>query len=381
MRLDGVGGWGRVFALVAALLLSACAATVRQGMAERADREVFPDPAGAAPLEAVADTDVLALSEPMRTLLAQQIPAQAGKSERLRALQRLFSDRQRLPLRYDRSRTRTAAETFAAGGADCVSFSNLVVAMARHVGLEAYYQDVTVPSNWERSGDLAVLKRHINVIVAADGREGQVYDFFTDGRAGGTSTVISDARARAQYFNNRGMEYFRAGDQRTALRYLVRAVLIDPGLAFVWSNIGTVYSDTGQYAAAERFFRRALALEPDYPPVLVNLAELYRKQGRLAEAEVYDRRVEAYRLRNPYYRYELALEAYDAGRYQPALEHLQRALEIKADASFYELLARVYTRLGRFESARQSCQRALALAGAADCERGEAAAAPPEFGA
>jgi len=355
----GRGLLRRFSVILGLLLLAACAGTAPRNVGQ----EYFPAPTGSGALEPVPDVDVLVLTEPLKALLARQVEIYPGKAERMQALSRLFSNPALLPLKYDSSQTRTAAETFAAGAADCVSFSNLAVAMARHVGLDARYQDVFVRSGWERSGDLAVIRRHMNVLVAGAGGRREVYDFFANRSVDGSSTVITDARARAQYFNNRGMEFFRAGDNEAALRHLIRAVRIDPGIAFIWSNIGTVYSVSGQYGAAEIFLRRALAVEQGNPSALVNLAELYRKQGRLAQAAIYDHAVAEYRKKNPYYWYELASRSYAAERYPEALEQLGRALAIKADPAFHELRAGIYQKLGRLELARKSCQLAQTLAG------------------
>jgi len=347
-----------IFSIGWYLLAAGCASPDRQSLGGPL---VFPALDAGGEIEAAPDVDVLALSEPMRRLLARQVMIYPDRSARLQALRRLFSDTSPLPLKYDRSQSRTAAETFAGGAGDCVSFSNLVVAMARQVGLDARYRDVLVRSNWERSGDLAVFRRHMNVAVG-DGRRFEVYDFFAAGDPDARGEFISDARARAQYFNNRGMEYFRAGQAETALRYLKRALLIDPGLAFIWSNVGTVYSQRGNYAAAERFLQRALAVEPGNGSALANLSELYRKQGRNAQADEYAHRAEPYRRHNPYYLYDLAAAAYARGRFWVALEELQQALAIKADVSFYELRARIYLTLGETGPARQSCRSAVALA-------------------
>lgn len=347
--------FARFFLVVVCVGVAACVAP------ERRQAEAipwFPALNGAGGLEAVPDVDVLELSEPMRRLLDQQVAIYPEMELRRQALRRLFSDPSLLRLKYDRSQSRTAAETFSVGAADCVSFSNMAVAMARYVGLEAYYQDVAVRSNWERSGDLVVFRRHMNVI-AGKGRQFEVYDFFAGPGRGGV--VISDERARAQYFNNRGMVYFRAGQSELALRYLKRALLIDPGLSYVWSNIGAVYSGNRQYAAAEVFLRRALAVDRDNGSALVNLSELYRKQGREEEAGAFARMAEPYRRKNPYYLYELAQAAYAGGRYWVALDELQGALALKSDVEFYEMRARIYLRLGEVDAARKSCQDAAGL--------------------
>ncbi len=327
-----------------------------------ANNQWFPRPDGfPGELSPTPDIDVLSLNAAMKALLQQQVLVYATRAERAEALRRLFYRSDLLALKYDPGRTGTASETFEAGAGDCVSFANLAVAMARYAGLTASFQNVLVQPLWEKDGAIAVLKRHVNVLIEGGGVS-FVYDFFPlDGPIEPRVLRISDAQARAQYFNNRGIAYFRAGDAGTALRYLDRAVHIEPALAFVWSNIGTVYSDAGQYVAAERFLRQALAVDHNNPSALVNLAELYSKMGRPQDAQAIAQRVESYRLKNPYYRYLLAELAYNSGHYQEAIEQLQRASQVQTDARFYALLAAAFSRQGDKSAALRSYRLALHL--------------------
>ncbi|RPH98659.1 MAG: transglutaminase domain-containing protein, partial [Lysobacterales bacterium] len=61
--------------------------------------------------------------------------------------------------------TRTAAETFRDQRGNCLSFTNMFVAMARHVGLDASYQEVEVPAEWSLSGQAFLLSQHVNVFL------------------------------------------------------------------------------------------------------------------------------------------------------------------------------------------------------------------------
>jgi Flp pilus assembly protein TadD len=137
-----------------------------------------------------------------------------------------------------------------------------------------------------------------------------------------------------------------------------------------------VYSNGERFAAAEIFLRRSLAVAPDNMSAMVNLAELYYKMGDNEQAARYERRVEAYRLRNPYYRYLLAEEAFGQGRYAEAARHLQRAAELKSEYTFYLLLARTYDKQGKRELARRTYEKALILAPPGERK---AALAPADF--
>lgn len=351
------------FTIVVVILvacLTACSRSVAvrenpvfQGFDE-SDTEVQPAP----------DVDVLALSEGMKAFVERDILQYKTKAQRLKALSDALFDQRKLALVYDAGETRTAIQVFESSLADCLSFANLFIAMARYADLDAHYQAVDIPLDWDLRKNIIVLNKHINVFGNINPSKSYTMDMQPYRVNVEVDTkIISDDSARAQYFNNKGIEFFRKGENWEALRYLKRAILIDPEIAFIWSNTGIVYTHIERYDAAEQFFKKAMKLEARNLSAMSNLASLYNKTGDEKKAFYYTKKVISYRLRNPYYRYAMGIIAYERGDYRLAVKHLKYAVRKKKNEYvFYVDLAKAYYRLGDYRAAEQSYQKAREMA-------------------
>lgn len=315
-------------------------------------------------IQPVADTDVLALTEGMKAFVEREVMKYSSRTRRLKALNEALFDPRKLALVYDGNETRTASQVFQTSTGDCLSFANLFVAMARYAGLEARYQNVDIPLDWDRGAYVTVLNKHINVFGYINSGESYTVDILPYRvNVKVDASLVSDDSARAQYFNNKGVEFFQKGNGKEALRYFKRAVLIDADIGFIWSNAGIVYSHAGRYETAELFFKKALLLDLYDLSAMSNLASLYKKIGNETKALHYTRKVRSYRWRNPYYRYALGVGAYERGDYQLAAAHLKYAAKKKSDEYIFHLdLAKAYYRLGKYSKAEQNYQKARKVA-------------------
>ena len=94
-----------------------------------------------------------------------------------------------------------------------------------------------------------------------------------------------------------------------------------------------------------------------------NLARLYEAQSRDELAEYYAGRARYHRDRNPYYRYELARQAFLERDYATAIDHLEYAVRRKNwEDSFYFLMGLSYLQLGDERKARRALEQAEAMA-------------------
>ena len=90
-----------------------------------------------------------------------------------------------------------------------------------------------------------------------------------------------------------------------------------------------------------------------------NLAALYEKEGRVELAAQYHSKVQTHRMRNPYYRYQLARTAFDNGDYGAAIDHLKYAVRrIKNDDNFYFLMSISYLNSGDKDAAERWMKKA-----------------------
>ncbi len=311
----------------------------------------------------VDEEAVLAVSAEMREFLSRHVARRAGRVTRLRQLSQAIISEGTFGLKYDET-TRTASETFRTRRGNCLSFSNMFVAMARQVGLDARYQEVDTPPDWSFKDDAFVLNRHVDVLVDL-GKEGEhVVDFnMEDFRTSYDRRTISDARALAHNDNNIGVERMQQGDTASALRYLRRAASNDPLFSPAWTNLGILYWRKGHPAHAEAAYLQALNADGGDLVAMSNLATLYERRGDQERAVAYRNRVAGHRERNPYYRYQLAREAFAAQDYDLAIRHLNYAIRRKKNEDrFYFLLSLSHLKKGDERAARRWLSRAEEVA-------------------
>jgi len=361
--------------LVAATLMVGCATAPPTPAAQAITRDMLLE---ARPLvgEGVAtslpDTDVLALDPQMLAFLDRFVDARQSDYTKLRQLLYAIMDEGSFGLEYD-NETRTAAETFHQQRGNCLSFTNMFVAMARELGIDARYQEVDIPPDWTVQGGAFVLNRHVNVLVdlGYPGKGKRVVDFnIDDFRTSYDRREVHDRRAVAHYYNNMGVDRMLAGETVEALLYFRKAIENDHRFSPPWGNLGTLYRRNGRPAYAERAYLKALDANPGDIVAMSNLADLYGKQGEAERAAGYRLRVDSHRMSNPYYRYRLAREAFLAEDYDSSIGHLKYSVRKKKNEdTFYFLMGLSYLKKGDESAARQWLEKAEQVAEDDDLQR------------
>ncbi len=297
-------------------------------------------------LSRLPPVDPLALDEDMHAFLAD-IQARSGSDRSVlnNILRGLLDD---ASIEYDNFKTYTAQEAFHARKGNCLAFTNLFVALAREAGLTVHYQEVDIPHNWERRGETWVYNRHISAFVDLQGQG----EFFVDFNLNPTQVEvydtkrISDRAALSQYHNNMGVYWIMGERYDLAYLHLREAITLADQEPWFWTNLGVLYSRVRDDRRAEAAWLHAVDLGNDHAAES-NLARYYRGAGEDELADVFQQRVRRYRLKNPYYRYELAETAYYEGDYDTAISELKAAIRIIDDEeAFYRLLGLAYVQVG-----------------------------------
>lgn len=303
--------------------------------------------------------EITSITPEMETYLAENIPAGMPHSEVLVQLVKLVFNKDFINLTYNNNRTKTASETFQTRSGNCLSFTNMFVVMARHLGLNARFQEVRNLPTWDRNGRVVVLNRHINVLVYLRERKITVdFNPYDEHRQIWTE-IISDARAMAQFYNNFGAEAFANGDNDYAIANFMEAIAIAPEMSFSRTNLGVVYSSQGEYDLAEKAYLEAIDLSNNDMTAVNNLAMLYTRTGQESKAKSYQRRVNHFRKKNPYYHFNLGMDAFKKEAYGEAVTHFKRAIRRKEeDHQFYFAIAKAYAYMGNMEKATDSLKKA-----------------------
>jgi tetratricopeptide (TPR) repeat protein len=353
--------------VVLVCLLAACASTVPSAALDGGNpipADVVLDYSPLSPDGPPAELEVsmLGVTPEMVEFLDRHVDREAGQKVRL--VQLLGSVvGQNFMLDYDTT-TLTAQDAFATRHGNCLSFTNMFVAMAREVGLPAEFQEVDIPPDWSMSGETFLLSQHINAVVEIRNAPKRVVDFnaYTF-NAYNEGEIIGDARARAHYFNNIGVEFMLDGEVESAHANLRQALREDRLFAPAWVNLGILHRREGQPAYAEAAWLEALRLDRDNLLAMSNLASLYEEAGRSDLSERYLAKVRTHRKKNPYYRFQAAREAFDEGDYDAAIEHLEYAIRKREDEDrFYHLLSLAWLMKGDGDAAQHWMRQAEQVA-------------------
>jgi Tfp pilus assembly protein PilF len=200
-------------------------------------------------------------------------------------------------------------------------------------------------------------------------KEMMAYSMLNAGRVGEALRLIEEALAEepdsVRFQSARGEICLRSGRIEEALGAFQRVLELDPYMTEAHNALGSIYDQLGRQMEAEQEFKTALS-DPTYPTpekLYLNLGLLYSSQGRSEEA------VDACRTAvgiNPrYYRahFELASILDRLGKIEEAAsEYEVAAPDYSSDGEYHYRLGWAYYRLQDEDRARESLERAIALA-------------------
>ncbi len=216
---------------------------------------------------------------------AMRLVGPGDDADRLRRLQDALFDEKRFAFAYEVKTTLTAAEAYYRREGNCLSFTNLFVALGRSLGIRVQTGLVTRLRGSEREDDLIVVNTHVVALFTQAG--GTIYFDFDRTRRRQPTAVrpLDDLWVTALYLNNRGADELRLRHPEAAARLFADAVKLAPDFSAAWGNLGVARRRLGDIAGAFTAYSEALRGDPNNPTVLSNLALLYTSLGRTFEAE------------------------------------------------------------------------------------------------
>ena len=333
----------------------------------------LPGPAAEVTEATVPPEDhLLAITPEMQRFAEEAVAGASTPRGKVRALLEAIIDPARLGLRFAEDATYGAAEVFERRRADCLSFTALFVALSRHVGLDAKFNEVDVPPVWDLSDSGTLIRyRHMNALIRLGPEHWQVVDILPeDYDSSFPQRPVSDREALAQYYNNLAVQFLLQDRLREAQQHLVRAIELAPRTSHLWGNLGSTYRRAGEAHAAKLAYVKAMRLDPEDETAIKNAARALAADGDTRLARALAHRMTQVQRRNPYDRYREGLEALAEGRYESALRHARAAIRLYArEHRFHYLLGLVHERLGNTEAARESFERAIELASGERAQR------------
>lgn len=315
------------------------------------------------PVYDIESIDPLELSTEMKQFVDNQLAGRSFDEDRAWVLAYAMLDPYILDFTYDPSVTMTAKEAFRTRRGNCLTFSNMFIAMARHAGLNAWYREVEIDPEWNSIDETLLVSLHVNAATRDRGKEYVIDVSRRRPREGERHRTISDREAEAQFYNNLGAHALVANDLPMAYAYFRKANETLPGLAFIWSNLGVVLNRNGQVEDAILAYQTALELDIRHSVSLNNLYTIYEEQGDLEAAESMAEQVEKNRRHNPYYIHYLAEVAFSERLFDEALDYANRAVRLEdSEYRFYYTLAQLQYQTGKNRRAESNLARARLLA-------------------
>jgi Flp pilus assembly protein TadD len=165
-----------------------------------------------------------------------------------------------------------------------------------------------------------------------------------------------------QYQYEKAVVCMQAGLPDEAIKYLNKAVTLDPRHYLSYNLFGLAYMVKRDFPDAAAALEKCIALKPDFSEPLNNLGTVYDEMGQKDRAEAaYKKAFEIDRNYNA--SYNLAKLAFESGRNEPALEYVGHSLQ-KYPRSIlaWNLQGLILDTLGRTDEAISSYQQALKIA-------------------
>ena len=298
---------------------------------------------------------------PAMTAAARQLAGVGDDEQKLGRLRDAILIGPGYTFEYQRDSTFSAAEAFENRRGNCVSFTNLFIALGRSLGIRLQAALASTRGSSERQGDLIVTYNHMVAVFTLTGsRTAKAYDFYRSAEPlDGRLTLLDDYAVAAIRASNDGIAHLHRGEAAEAVHDLEIAVKLAPGLGSLRANLGLAKWRAGDVAGAFEVIRKGLEIEPRGAALLQNLAALYVDAGKPAEARAALSALDVGRA-SPYVlivRGDLDLRAGDVKR---ALRSYHDAARLDpAIADPWLAIARAELGRGRPDAARKAAQKAL----------------------
>lgn len=275
-----------------------------------------------------------------------------------------------LSISYDWLSNKTAREVFRQGRGNCLAYSNLFVGMAREVGMEAVYVDVTMIEKISREAEVIVNNGHITAGYKV-GSQTRIVDFTrTPEREYIGYRVIDDLEAIANYYNNQGFLYgyfvetegtdldFDPEEEEMKMYELALEIL--PTFHRARNNLGVALKRRGHIEEAIEQYKMAIEVDPSFADAHSNLGAAYfalkQNDDAIREFELATK----YGGSNGYFFHHLGVAHYQLRQYDEAIEQFKKAISREpslAEARF--LLAECYLKQGEREKAIEEYEATL----------------------
>lgn len=266
-------------------------------------------------------------------------------------------------MEYDVNANFSPIEAYEKQRGNCLSFTILLVSLAKELGIKVEYNLVDIPDTWTMDEGLGmVFYRHVNGVLKSHGKR-QIFDLAMElYDAGYPQEYISETEVFAMLMNNRAIEALERLDIEKAKHMIKLAISVNPESADLWVNLGVIEKRHGSIKNAESAFLYAYGVNKYSIVAISNLERFYRELGLSSKAAKFAKQAERARLSNPYIHYHKALTLYENGEFRKAMHSTKRAIILHdQDPKFFELKSLIAQKQERFKDALLALEQAYIL--------------------
>ncbi|MFC1852015.1 tetratricopeptide repeat protein [candidate division CSSED10-310 bacterium] len=290
-----------------------------------------------------------------------------GTNSRCKRLVEGILNKSELNVQYNKALSKTAIDLFYEGEGNCLAYTNLFIALARSVGIRAFYVDASLlVSDVEEKEGMIVNNGHICAAVYAEPEllfidfTKRVYKHIIGYK------FIDDAEAIAHYYNNLGYEKRKVGQRKFSkaenmegIDEFVMATKVCPDFYRAYNNLGVAYQQLGNFPKAIDYYKQAIAINAEFASAYSNLGMIFFSTDDFTQAQKYFRKAIRYAKSNHYNYYYLGVIEMKKKNFKEAQKLLMKACRIREDFSLAHLsLSQIYRQQGDLEKADKELEKA-----------------------
>ncbi|MBR7746661.1 tetratricopeptide repeat protein [Undibacterium baiyunense] len=370
-----------IFFSLCVLGLSACATSEQTQMPSSAKEAVaaapnkviwhddYFDEVPAIPI--ISRAEVFELSDQLKQRINQTEVQKLGNISKTRFLLDLVYTEDSAEFSYNNNETTTAKKTWESKRGNCISLTILAYSIGRALNLPIVMQEVEIPVQFDRRGNLDFLSSHVNTMVMQKDfwfeREGEnrgylIIDFEPQTMVLHKGRALNEDEILSRFYNNLGAEHLVKNQKNAAYAYFKAAILAAPNNSLAYSNLAELYLQTGWHEEAEQTLAHALRINENDVIAMRNMQKIMQMQNRDAEVLMLAKKIEASNAENPHYWIGLGIQAIKNKEYLSAVKHLEKAKKMAHGyAEIHRNLAEAYLHTGNMAGAQHEISQLIDL--------------------
>ncbi len=214
------------------------------------------------------------------------------------------------PVIYDERKTHTAIETFETRTGNCLSLTNMFIAMSRYARLDTFFIEVLDHMAWTSDGDIIMNNGHIiagmnfyKLKMRGGVPSGYItVDFYPSRpKTYRHLEAIDDLLAIVYFYNNLGVELLRNNETDRAIILFENILRLNKASDKVYNNLGVSYSKKRDFQKAYECYENGFKHNDKNISILTNLVFLSEFLQKDESFAFYSIKLEEIKNTNPYY--------------------------------------------------------------------------------